>query len=69
MPIRDKSLSRRGFVAGAGLGLGSGLLAGSTRAQAATPASRAESSAKIWSGEYWAKKGDVSLYMLSLIHI
>jgi alpha-beta hydrolase superfamily lysophospholipase len=63
MAIRNESLSRRGIVTGAGLGLGSGLLAGFTRAQAATPAARAESSPKIWSGEYWAKKGDVSLYM------
>jgi alpha-beta hydrolase superfamily lysophospholipase len=63
MAKRNESPSRRGILAGAGLGLGSGLLAGLTQAQAAKPAARAESSAKIWSGEYWAKKGDVSLYM------
>jgi alpha-beta hydrolase superfamily lysophospholipase len=51
------------MVAGVGLGLGSGLLSGLTRVQAATPAARTDSSIKIWSGEYWAKKGDVSLYI------
>jgi alpha-beta hydrolase superfamily lysophospholipase len=61
MPTQDNSPSRRRVVAG--IGLGSGLLAGLTRAKADTPASRAESSATVWSGEYWAKKGDVSLYM------
>ena len=63
MLIRNESPARRGILAGAGLGLGSGLLAGLTRAQADTPSAHADASAKIWSGEYWAKKGDVSLYM------
>jgi alpha-beta hydrolase superfamily lysophospholipase len=63
MPINNSSPSRRQLVAGAGIGLGSSLLAGLTQAQAATHASPAEASAKIWSAEYWAKKGDVSLYM------
>ena len=60
MPIRNESLSRRKIVTGAGIGLGSGVLAGLGRA---APAPSAEPSAKIWSNEYWAKKGDVSLYM------
>ena len=59
MGIRNESLSRRKIVAGAGIGLGSGLFAGFT------PLARAEPPAKIWSNEYWAKKstkaGDVSL--------
>jgi alpha-beta hydrolase superfamily lysophospholipase len=63
MAIRNESLSRRQVVAGAGIGLGSGLMAGLTQAQAATPAAKLESSSKVWSGEYMAKKGDVSLYM------
>ncbi len=42
-------LTRRNLLAGAGLGLASGL--------AAAPSS----SAKIWSNEYWVKKGNVSL--------
>ena len=45
------SPSRRNILAGIA---GSGLLAG---------VSRAETPGKIWSNEYWAKKGDVSLYM------
>src|ERR1700685_1401440 len=63
MAISNVSPSRRRMVAGVGLGLGSGLLSGLTRVQAATPAARTDSSIKIWSGEYWAKKGDVSLYI------
>ena len=55
MAIRNESLSRRKLVAGAGIGLGSSLFAAS--------AATADSTAKIWSSEYWAKKGDVSLYM------
>jgi alpha-beta hydrolase superfamily lysophospholipase len=67
MAIPNASLSRRNIIAGAGIGLGSSLLAGQTQAQSsATPAS-ANSSASIWSSEYWAKKqtekGEVSLYM------
>jgi hypothetical protein len=61
MVIRNASLSRRRIVTGAGIGLGSGLLGSLPRAEASVPS--AASSAKIWSGDYWAKKGDVSLYM------
>jgi len=57
MAIHNESLSRRKMVTGAGFGLGAGLLAGSAAAASA------DSSAKIWSGDYWAKKGDVSLYL------
>jgi alpha-beta hydrolase superfamily lysophospholipase len=63
MGMQNESLSRRKVVTGAGIGLGSGVLAGLAPAQAARPATSADSSAKIWSNEYWAKKGDVSLYM------
>jgi alpha-beta hydrolase superfamily lysophospholipase len=52
MAIRNESLSRRAMVIGAGAGLSSNLLAAT-----------AESSTQIWSGDYWAKKGDVSLYL------
>src|SRR5579863_3397434 len=62
MATRSESPSRRTLVTGAGIGLGSSLLAGLTQAQAA-PAAHTEPAAKIWSAEYWAKKGDVSLYM------
>ncbi len=57
MAIRNESPTRRTIVTGAGIGLGTSLLAGSA------PAARAETPAKISSSEYWAKKGDVSLYM------
>jgi alpha-beta hydrolase superfamily lysophospholipase len=53
MPTENGSLSRRKVVAGAGLGMGSSLLAGL----------QAAPTARIWSNEYWAMKGDVSLYM------
>jgi len=50
--------TRRALVKAAGLGLGAGLLApGAALAQSATPAAAAE----IWSAEYTAKKGEVSL--------
>lgn len=54
MANRNGSPSRRTIVTGAGIGLASSLLV--------HPAS-ADSSNTIWSREYWAKKGDVSLYM------
>ena len=58
MATENNSVSRRKMVAG--LGLGSGLLA--TKLAKAAPA-HSESSGTMWSNEYWAKKGDVSLYM------
>jgi alpha-beta hydrolase superfamily lysophospholipase len=51
MTSHNRTPSRRTLLAGAGLGLGSGLLAAPS------------SAGKIWSGEYWAKKGDVPLYL------
>jgi len=51
MTSSDRTPSRRALLAGAGLSFGSGLLAAPS------------SASKIWSNEYWAKKGDVSLYM------
>ena len=53
-------LARRAVIKGAGIGLVAGALADaiSTQgAQAAVP------EGEIWSGEYWAKKGDVPLWM------
>jgi alpha-beta hydrolase superfamily lysophospholipase len=57
MAIQNESPSRRKIVAGVGLGIGSSLFGGFA------PAAQAESPAKIWSNDYWAKKGDVSLSM------
>jgi len=49
----EETLSRRTIIAGTGMSLGTGLLG---QAQ--------ESSAfRLWNGEYWAKKRDVSLYL------
>jgi pimeloyl-ACP methyl ester carboxylesterase len=56
----DHQLPRRAIIKGAGLGLVAGALAGSTSPQSA----RAETSeGEIWSSEYWAKKGDIPLWM------
>jgi pimeloyl-ACP methyl ester carboxylesterase len=49
---------RREIIKGAGLGVGLGLIAGALPAQAAPVAG-----SEIWSSEYWAKKGDVPLWM------
>jgi alpha-beta hydrolase superfamily lysophospholipase len=51
MAIRNESPSRRKIITSAGL------------LAALAPAARAETPAKISSSDYWAKKGDVSLYM------
>jgi alpha-beta hydrolase superfamily lysophospholipase len=50
----DHHVSRRSIIAGAGLAMGLGVL-GPPPAQPAFPA--------LWSSDYWAKKGDVSLYL------
>jgi pimeloyl-ACP methyl ester carboxylesterase len=57
----DHPLPRRAVIKGAGLGLVAGGVASALPAQSA----RAQSSegAEIWSSEYWAKKGDVPLWM------
>src|SRR5258708_886731 len=57
----DQPLARRAVIKGAGLGLAAGGLT------AALPASGAAAAAaeggEIWSSEYWAKKGDIPLWM------
>jgi alpha-beta hydrolase superfamily lysophospholipase len=56
----DQPVARRAVIRSAGLGIGAGLAAGMASAEAAaadgTPAD-------VWSGEYWAHKGDVKLYL------
>jgi alpha-beta hydrolase superfamily lysophospholipase len=52
-----RSLARRTLLAGAGLGLGAGLVSG------LAPARAAAETANIWNHDYWAQKGDVKLYM------
>src|SRR5579859_3321740 len=56
----NQSLGRRTVIKGAGLGLVAGGLSATVppdKAQAATEGG------EIWSSEYWAKKGDVPLWM------
>jgi pimeloyl-ACP methyl ester carboxylesterase len=55
MTEKDHSMPRRTVLKGAGLGVGAGLLS------AVVSPAAAESAGKIWSAEYWAKKGDVKL--------
>src|SRR6266704_6259329 len=59
------SLSRREVIATAGIGVSAGLLAGLAPQPAAAqePAAKHAAPGKPWSAEYWARKGDVSLYM------
>jgi alpha-beta hydrolase superfamily lysophospholipase len=57
----DRPLARRTVIRGAGLGLVAGGLASSLPAPS-TSAAAAEGG-EIWSSEYWAKKGDVPLWM------
>src|SRR5882757_1148398 len=59
----DHKLARRTLLKGASLGVGAGVVAalgtGSGQAANAGPSEGGE----IWSSEYWAKKGDVPLWM------
>src|SRR5579863_5159162 len=54
----NQSLARRTLMRGAGLGLVAASLAAALLAQSADAAE-----GEIWSSEYWAKKGDVPLWM------
>jgi pimeloyl-ACP methyl ester carboxylesterase len=56
----DRPLARRAVIKGAGLGLVAGGVAGALPVQTAAAATVED---EIWSGEYWAKKGDVPLWM------
>src|SRR6202521_4334591 len=57
----DHHLPRRAVIKGAGLGLVAGGIAGALLAQDA--AAETAPAGEIWSSEYWAKKGDVPLWM------
>jgi pimeloyl-ACP methyl ester carboxylesterase len=57
----DRPLARRTVIKGAGLGIVAGALAEATSAQDAIAAT--SESGEIWSSEYWAKKGDIPLWM------
>jgi pimeloyl-ACP methyl ester carboxylesterase len=56
----NQPLGRRGLMKGAGLGLVAGSLSAALPAQSASAATEG---GEIWSSEYWAKKGDVPLWM------
>ena len=53
----DRPLARRALIRGAGAGLVAGGIA------AALPVAAMAEDDKIWSSEYWAKKGDIPLWM------
>lgn len=53
--------ARRTFLKATGLGMGLGLLGRNTPARAQNVPIDAK--APLWSGENWAKKGEVSLYL------
>ena len=59
----DHAFARRTILKGASLGVGAGLMSGLTAtAQAQTTGTGAPAEdGPIWSAEYWAKKGDVTL--------
>jgi len=57
----DHPLARRTVIKGAGLGLVAGGFAGALPAPGASAAG--SEGGEIWSSEYWAKKGDIPLWM------
>jgi pimeloyl-ACP methyl ester carboxylesterase len=60
----DHPLARRAVIKGAGLGLSVGVVAGlAGPASAQSPGAAPSPATEIWSSEYWAKKGDVPLWM------
>jgi pimeloyl-ACP methyl ester carboxylesterase len=64
MTNSDHSPARRALIKGAGLGLGAGIVAGlAGPAAAQNPSAALSEGGEIWSSEYWAKKGDVPLWM------
>jgi alpha-beta hydrolase superfamily lysophospholipase len=58
MAKADRFVARRAVIKGAGLAVGGGLMSGLAPA---AMAQQKEPGAALWSGDYWAKKGDVSL--------
>jgi alpha-beta hydrolase superfamily lysophospholipase len=62
----DCAVARRSVIRGVGIGIGAGLVAPlvtATSSVAAEGGSAPAALAEIHSSEYWAKKGDVSLYL------
>jgi pimeloyl-ACP methyl ester carboxylesterase len=63
MASLDHPLARRAVIKGAGLGLGTGVVAALTGAPAQGATVQSSEGGEIWSSEYWAKKGDIPLWM------
>src|ERR1700722_7524040 len=59
----DRPLARRSLIKGAGLGLGAGMIGALADATAQSAAAASTEGGEIWSSEYWAKKGDIPLWM------
>jgi alpha-beta hydrolase superfamily lysophospholipase len=59
--VEGRQPSRRALIQAAGVGLGAAALP--SVAPAATPASADAPAPPLWTAEYWARKGDVQLYM------
>jgi alpha-beta hydrolase superfamily lysophospholipase len=61
MTCQEEGPSRRALVQGAGIAMGAALTGGLGVTQPA--AAKDETPARFWSADYWAKKGEVSLYL------
>jgi pimeloyl-ACP methyl ester carboxylesterase len=61
--MKDNLFARRTIIRCAGLGIGAGIASGAAAARAQSVAVAQAEPANLWSGEYWAHKGDVKLYM------
>jgi alpha-beta hydrolase superfamily lysophospholipase len=64
----DRTVPRRGVIVGAGLAFGAGLASNvlavtAARAQTTVAPKSDAINGEIWSSEYWAKKGEVPLWM------
>src|SRR5476651_1501401 len=59
----DRPLARRSLIKGAGLGLGAGIVGALAGATAQNAVAATGEGGEIWSSEYWAKKGDIPLWM------
>src|SRR3954452_1129743 len=62
MAILDQEVARRTLLKASGLGLTAGVAGLSVSPATAANSERSEAG-EIWSGEYWASKGDVPLWM------
>jgi pimeloyl-ACP methyl ester carboxylesterase len=57
--MTEHPVARRTIIKGASIGLGAGLASGLASAQAQVPGAAAAGT--VWSGDYWAQKGNVKL--------